>query len=251
MKQLETDRLCIRPLTESDFEDFYEYLSDPELCRMYYGMGGNVEKSTAELIFSSFYKNGKTYALEYKRNGKMIGHLIVTDLELPEDTAKSFGEKKGITVAFAVSPLYQRQGLIWEALTEVFGFLFQTYDYIHCAYFDFNHASESLQKKFGFQKAASHTLKTRSGDITIIHNVLFNRRHKRAFLLTRAQVEELFEYVEVRVDERGCDHSRTHTRTWLLNHVPEKVEEVLAEIAEMGGYCDCEVLMNCYEDYFD
>lgn len=76
-------------------------------------------------------------------------------------------------------------------------------------------------------------------------------REKPCFLLSKAQVEEMFEYVEARVDECECDHSRTHTRNWLLNHVPEKAEDALAEIAEMGGYCDCEVLMNCYEDYFD
>ncbi len=29
----------------------------------------------------------------------------------------------------------------------------------------------------------------------------------------------------------------------------EKRAAVLAEIREMGGYCDCEVLMNCYEKY--
>lgn len=76
-------------------------------------------------------------------------------------------------------------------------------------------------------------------------------REKRTFLLCKTQVEALFEYVEAKLDECGCDHSRTHTRTWLLNHVPEKAEETLAEIAEMGGYCDCEVLMNCYVDYLD
>lgn len=29
----------------------------------------------------------------------------------------------------------------------------------------------------------------------------------------------------------------------------EKIESVIAEMKEMGGYCDCEVLMNCYEKY--
>lgn len=76
-------------------------------------------------------------------------------------------------------------------------------------------------------------------------------RGKRTFLLSKSQVEELFDYLEAKLDECGCDHSRNHTRAWLLNHVPEKVEDALVEIAAMGGYCDCEVLMNCYEDYFD
>lgn len=34
-----------------------------------------------------------------------------------------------------------------------------------------------------------------------------------------------------------------------MNIPQEQHEAVLAEIEEMGGYCDCEVLMNCYEEY--
>ena len=30
---------------------------------------------------------------------------------------------------------------------------------------------------------------------------------------------------------------------------PEKKAGILDEIKEMGGYCDCEVLLNCYERY--
>ena len=26
-------------------------------------------------------------------------------------------------------------------------------------------------------------------------------------------------------------------------------EAILSELEDMGGYCDCEVVMNCYEDY--
>jgi hypothetical protein len=35
-------------------------------------------------------------------------------------------------------------------------------------------------------------------------------------------------------------------------HLPEDQHEaILAEMEEMGGYCDCEVVFNCYEDYQD
>lgn len=29
----------------------------------------------------------------------------------------------------------------------------------------------------------------------------------------------------------------------------EKIESVIAEMKEMSDYCDCEVLLNCYEKY--
>ena len=170
---METERLRIRALETPDFEEFFKYISDQNLCRMYYGLAGDVGRATAEQIFNSFYNNGGTYALEYKPSGKMIGHLIVTALELPEETARELGRKKGITVAFAVSPDYQGRGVMTEALHAVIKELFNEYDYIHCAYFDFNHVSEHLQNKFGFQKVASKTVKIRGGEITIIHNVLY------------------------------------------------------------------------------
>lgn len=70
------------------------------------------------------------------------------------------------------------------------------------------------------------------------------------YLLSLEQVASLFEYVETQLNETGCDHSRKHTKCWLSINIPqEQHEAILAEMEDMGGYCDCEVLMNCYEDY--
>ena len=69
-------------------------------------------------------------------------------------------------------------------------------------------------------------------------------------ILSVEQVASLFEYVEGKLDETGCDHSKKHTLKWIERNIPaEQREAVVAEIEEMGGYCDCEVMMNCYEDY--
>ena len=71
-----------------------------------------------------------------------------------------------------------------------------------------------------------------------------------AYILTLEQVASLFEYVESKLEDTGCDHSRRYTQHRLSMNIPqEQHEAVLAEIEEMGGYCDCEVLMNCYEEY--
>ena len=71
-----------------------------------------------------------------------------------------------------------------------------------------------------------------------------------AYILSLEQVASLFEYVESKLEDTGCDHSRRYTQQWLSMNIPQdQYEAVLAEIEEMGGYCDCEVLMNCYEEY--
>ena len=74
-------------------------------------------------------------------------------------------------------------------------------------------------------------------------------QHKDYFL-TEENVQELFEYLEEQLDNTGCDHTLHHTEQWLKVHIAQElIEKVIAEITDMGGYCDCEVLMNCYEDY--
>ena len=72
------------------------------------------------------------------------------------------------------------------------------------------------------------------------------------YLLSIEQVEALFDFVAEKLDETECDHSCRYTQEWLDMNIPENEhEKVLLEIEDMGGYCDCEVLMNCYEDYMD
>lgn len=72
----------------------------------------------------------------------------------------------------------------------------------------------------------------------------------KGYILTEENVQELFEYLEEQLDDACCDHTLRHTEQWLKDHISkEMIESVIAEITDMGGYCDCEVLLNCYEDY--
>ena len=69
-------------------------------------------------------------------------------------------------------------------------------------------------------------------------------------VLKRDQVEHLFSYVSIRLEKSGCDHTLRFTRLWLENTLPPEVcAAAIEEIQNMGGYCDCEVLLNCYQDY--
>lgn len=70
------------------------------------------------------------------------------------------------------------------------------------------------------------------------------------YLLSKVEVEELFSYLENQLESASCDDTLRHTMQWLQDHFPQgKIDDILSEIEEMGGYCDCEVRMNCYEDY--
>lgn len=174
MKIIETERLIMRPLIDADFEDFYEYAMDDELSRMY-GLPLKKDRERVFKIFSAFLNGGKTYALVYKENQKMTGHLMIVPLELPEEEIEKLGDKKGVTLAFAIAPKYQRKGLIFEALTEVIEELFykQNVDFIHCGYYEFNEPSKKLQEKLGFQYYSTHTAKRRDDEVKIIDNLLW------------------------------------------------------------------------------
>ena len=72
----------------------------------------------------------------------------------------------------------------------------------------------------------------------------------KEYILTQAQVGDLFAFLDSQLEETPCNHTLQFTAQWLEENVnTADIEAVLAEINEMGGYCDCEVLMNCYEEY--
>lgn len=72
----------------------------------------------------------------------------------------------------------------------------------------------------------------------------------KKYVLSKTRVEKLFDYLETQLAADPCDHTLRRTEQWLRDHLPqEKIQLVITEIKEMGGYCDCEVLLNCYENY--
>ena len=70
------------------------------------------------------------------------------------------------------------------------------------------------------------------------------------YILTKEQVESLFAFLDDALDESPCDHTMRQTAKWINQNCPDdKKEAIFDEIQDMGGYCDCEVLLNCYEEY--
>ncbi|MBQ9151295.1 MAG: DUF2695 domain-containing protein [Clostridia bacterium] len=83
---------------------------------------------------------------------------------------------------------------------------------------------------------------------TLVQN--WEADQRKGYILTEENVQELFEYLEEQLDASCCNHTLHHTEQWLKDNISkEMIQHVIAEITDMGGYCDCEVLLNCYEDY--
>lgn len=77
----------------------------------------------------------------------------------------------------------------------------------------------------------------------------YRQAQKRSYQLSLAEAEALFAYLDEQLEEEDCDHTLRYTQQWLQQQAHPQMAAVIAELQEMGGYCDCEVLANCYEDY--
>ncbi len=62
--------------------------------------------------------------------------------------------------------------------------------------------------------------------------------------LNKDQLGALVDFVDAHVQAAGCDHTRRFTERWATGQ--QVLMDRLAEgLDEYGGYCDCEVVMNC------
>lgn len=77
----------------------------------------------------------------------------------------------------------------------------------------------------------------------------WKEEQNETYVLSLEQAELLFTFLEESMEKSSCDHTHRFTEQWLENHFAEHKVEVMEEMRKTGGYCDCEVLMNCYEEY--
>lgn len=69
---------------------------------------------------------------------------------------------------------------------------------------------------------------------------------KASLPVSIAQLQALFDYLDNKLTEAGCDHTLQLTKQFAENNqVP--YENLKAWLAALGGYCDCEVLANVEE----
>jgi Protein of unknown function (DUF2695) len=61
--------------------------------------------------------------------------------------------------------------------------------------------------------------------------------------------ESLFDHLDLELVNKGCNHSLELTEAFLHTNGVENIEEVKRWLAELGGYCDCEVLANVEEAF--
>lgn len=64
-------------------------------------------------------------------------------------------------------------------------------------------------------------------------------------LLSDEQFTLLYAYLE---SEPTCDHTLRYTIDWLHEQDIQNIRSNIEKIADLGGHCDCEVLLNVQPD---
>ena len=149
-KILETDRLILRPYLETDIDDYFEYMSQPEIGNIL-GFPPYRDKQTAkERLIKETTKNN--FAILYKENNKVIGHVSIFNVK-PERYKGIDIEEYSIEIGFLLSKSYWGKGIMPEALSSVVKYIFEQtqYQQIILGHRTINKQSERVQDKLGFK----------------------------------------------------------------------------------------------------
>ena len=159
--RIETQRLILRAWKETDLEDFYEYASvDGVGQRCGWLPHKDIEESRR--ILAMFMEEKKTFALELKENGKVIGSigLEARDVDLGID-----GNLMGREIGYVLNKDYWGRGLMPEAVKAVIDFCFRelSFDWLTCGHFVWNDQSRRVVEKCGFRYIKDVIHQTRFG----------------------------------------------------------------------------------------
>ncbi len=174
--RIETERLILRPWREEDVDDFYEYASVPGVGEM---AGWSAHRSIEEsmTVLKIFMEEKKTFAIELKENGKVIGSLGLEELD-PDPVGDG---KLGREIGYVLSKAYWGRGLMPEAVKSVIDYCFCVlkFDFLTCGHFAKNFQSQRVIEKTGFTWLQDIDYGTQMGNheptkLYILHNHVKN-----------------------------------------------------------------------------
>ena len=155
IKNMETERISLRPWQESDAEALFKYASDPEVGpRAGWPPHKSVEESL-EVIRNVFSTEGM-WAIIWKESGEAIGCVgylpaSSSNLKIAEDHAE---------VGYWIARPYWGKGICTEALQLVIDYCFKEKGFttLWGDYFPSNPASGRVMEKCGFVDTGKETL---------------------------------------------------------------------------------------------
>lgn len=171
--RIETERLILRPWEQSDLNDLYAYASVEGVGEMA-GWSYHKSKEETQTILNSFMEHKKTFALELKETGQVIGSL---GIERFKEEWFLNTELQGRELGYVLSKAHWGKGLMPEAVGAVIDYCFRVlhYDFLLCAHFVRNDQSRRVIEKSGFRfvKDIEHETRFETVEQTKLY-VLYN-----------------------------------------------------------------------------
>jgi len=100
-----TERLNIRNIRATDFDDMYEYMSDEDVMKY---ESNSFSRESLETFLDEVIPSNRFFALILKKTNKMIGHIYVG-----KTNPEKFNE---YNVGYILNPKYHKQGYCTEAV---------------------------------------------------------------------------------------------------------------------------------------
>lgn len=142
-KKIITDRIILRNFKKEDLQDLYEYCSQEGVGE---AAGWPHHKTLEEsaTVLNGFMKNEHQYAIVYKEDNKVIGHIGVH-----EDSEDGRLDTKEL--GYVLNKNYWKRGIMTEVIYAILDYLFSNdICYVYACCFKHNEASKRLIEKCGF-----------------------------------------------------------------------------------------------------
>ena len=146
---LETERLCLRKLSETDAVDMYEYSKDPAVVEhLLWDVHPSCEYTAQYLAYlDGEYAMGRFFdwALVERASGKMIGTCGFTNIDTVNNSAE---------IGYVLNPAFRGRGIAPEAARAVIDFGFRTLGLMRISAICMaeNQASLRVMQKCGMQR---------------------------------------------------------------------------------------------------
>lgn len=160
--KIETAGLILRPFEETDLDDFYEYAKVPGVCEAA-GWKHHESKEESEGVLRSLIEGHRTFAIEEKESGKVIGSI---GLGASPDIYKDSGIGENINdIGYLLAREYWGKGYSAEAVEGVLSYAFYVLhlDAVTCGHFAGNENSRSVIEKCGFKFITQNKYTTQQG----------------------------------------------------------------------------------------
>ena len=115
-REMETERLRLRPVTLEDAPAMFEYASDEAVTRYTFPTNQSLEETRNNIALFYLSSPLGRWGIELKENGKFIGTIDLLDLDLCL--------KKG-SIGYVLNKDYWNQGLATEATKAVIALAFE------------------------------------------------------------------------------------------------------------------------------